>query len=57
MDRFVIKDESYKKGEPVYIATNIHVNLQSKFTIIREPTNEVVVYPWRRWYKSDHNIN
>jgi hypothetical protein len=35
----------------------VHTNLQSKIRFDVEPANEVILYPWRRWYKSEYNIN
>jgi hypothetical protein len=68
MDRYIIKEEIHNQyyylkslhSKPVTTTTNaqgIHTNIQAKFHVDSAPLNEVVVYPWRRWYKSDHNIN
>lgn len=67
MDRYIIREDlqlwHLPSGEnkckvQVPSATSVQqVYLQTKIRIDAEPVNEVILYPWRRWYKSEYNIN
>jgi len=59
MDRYIIKEVTVAtEQKPVSLPfANIHPTVRSKFIIDPEPVTEVVLYPWRRWHKSDSSIN